>query len=718
MKIVITGASGGIGRHLARHFGLAGHEIWGLARSPQKQFQQECAAQGISFRCSQADIAEWPQISGVSREVAAAWSQLDVLICCAGVQGPLGPGMAADPLAWSASVRTNLDGTYYTIRAFHDLLLRHAIPRAKVLCLSGGGSTSPRLNFTPYAAAKTGLVRLVETLALEWSGGTIDINAIAPGAINTRMTEEVLNSGPSVVGEKEFAIATRQKREGGASLARVAKMFELLVSPAADNISGRLISAQWDPWEALSQHRKELAETDIFTLRRIVPRDRGKNWAVTTDADRELTANAPAKPRIIVLGLWHMGSVTAACCARHFNVVGLEFDPAVVAKLKLGKAPLSEPGLDDLISAGLAAKHLDFTTDPAIACADADVLWLCYDTPVNEHDESDVEYVLANLRRALPQLPKGTLVLISAQLPVGTCRRLEAEYPQFHFACSPENLRLGKALDSFERAERVIVGVRGDAKKALLQQLFAPFTSQVIFMRTESAEMVKHALNSFLALSITFINEIARLCEHVGADAKEVSIGLKSDPRIGPQAYLGPGGPFAGGTLARDVVTLAGLGAVEGETLAVIPAIKQSNDLHRGWAFRRLQSRLGDVHGKTIAVLGLVYTPNTDTLRRSAAVELCHQLVAAGATVRTCDPAIKQLPAELSAVSLASSAADAVSGADAAVVCTRWPQFRTLDWPAMLPKMRGRVIVDANRFLEKELKDLPGVEHLSVGRIQ
>ena len=718
MKIVITGTSGGIGRYLARHFGLAGHEIWGLALSPQKQFQQECEAKGISFRYSQASIAEWPQISGFSREVAAAWSQLDVLICCAGMQGPLGPGMAADPLAWSNSVRTNLDGTYYTIRAFHELLLRHAIPRAKVLCLSGGGSTSPRINFTPYAAAKTGLMRLVETLALEWSGGAIDINAVAPGAINTRMTEEVLDAGPSVVGEKEFAVATRQKREGGASLARVASLFEFLISAAGDNISGRLISTLWDPWETLSQHRQELAETDIFTLRRILPQDRGKNWAVTADADREMAPTGPAKLKITVLGLWHLGSVTAACCARHFSVLGLEFDSTVVANLKLGKAPLSEPGLDDLISAGLAAKQLDFTTDLAIACDHADVLWLCYDTPVNENDESDVEYVLANLRRALPHLSRGTLVLISAQLPVGTCRRLESEYPELHFACSPENLRLGTALDSFERAERVIVGVRSDAKKALLKKLFAPFTTQVIFMRTESAEMVKHALNSFLALSITFINEIARLCEHVGADAKEVSIGLKSDPRIGPHAYLGPGGPFAGGTLARDVVTLTRLGAVEGETIAVIPAIKQSNDLHRGWAFRRLQSRLGGVRGKTIAVLGLIYTPNTDTLRRSTAVELCHQLLAAGAVVRAFDPAIKQLPDELSPVSLVSSAADALSGADAAVICTRWPQFRSLDWPTILPTMRGRVIVDANRFLEKELKDLPGVEHLSVGRTQ
>jgi len=419
---------------------------------------------------------------------------------------------------------------------------------------------------------------------------------------------------------------------------------------------------------------------------------------------------------ITVLGLWHLGCVTAACCAKHFNVTGLDFDDANVRKLNAGQAPLFEPGLNELISAGLAAGKLAFTTDPQTACAQADILWVAYDTPVNENDESDVDFVLGNLRRALAALPAGALVLISAQLPVGTCARLEQEFPQFAFACSPENLRLGKALDAFEKAERAVVGIRNDAKKALLEQLFKPFAAQTLFMRTESAEMVKHALNSFLALSITFINEIARLCEHTGADAREVSAGLKSEPRIGPKAYLGPGGPFAGGTLARDVVTLSRLAAAHGEKISVIPAIKTSNDLHRGWAFRRLQSRLGQLRGKKIAVLGLTYTPNTDTLRRSAAVELCQQLLAAGAAVTAFDPAVKALPAELAAVSLAADLSAAVAGADAAAVCTEWPQFRQANWAELVSRMRQPVLVDANRFLDKELKKLPGVEHLSVGR--
>ncbi len=418
---------------------------------------------------------------------------------------------------------------------------------------------------------------------------------------------------------------------------------------------------------------------------------------------------------ITTLGLWHLGCVTAACCARHFPTIGLDFDERTVANLRLGKAPLFEPGLDELLAAGLARNRLTFTTDPAAACANADVLWLTSDTPVDENDASDTEPVFENLRRALAHLRAGALVLISAQLPAGSCRSLEAEFPGFHFACSPENLRLGHAIEAFEKADRVVAGIRSEADRPVIEELFKPFTERILFMRTESAEMVKHALNAFLALSITFINEVARLCEQVGADAREVSAGLKSEPRIGPKAYLGAGGPFAGGTLARDVVTLNRLAAEHGETVAILPAILRANDFHRGWAFRRLRARLGDVRGRTIAILGLTYTPGTDTLRRSAAVELCQELLAAGAAVTAFDPAVRELPAGLAGVRLAPGLDEALAGADAAVVCTEWPSFREAPWAALAPTMRGAVFVDPSGFLEKELKRVPGVEHYRVG---
>ncbi|MCS7337119.1 MAG: nucleotide sugar dehydrogenase [Verrucomicrobiae bacterium] len=421
---------------------------------------------------------------------------------------------------------------------------------------------------------------------------------------------------------------------------------------------------------------------------------------------------------VTVLGLWHLGCVTAACSAKHHAVTGLDFDPAVIAKLQSGQAPIFEPGLDELIRAGLRSGSLSFTTDAQAASAQADVLWVCYDTPVNENDEPDTEFVLQNLRRAIQHLPAGRLVLVSSQLPVGTCRTLEAEYPQFQFACAPENLRLGKAIDAFEKPDRIVLGIRSSAQKRALEQLFGPLRAQILFMRTESAEMLKHALNSFLALSISFINEIARLCEAVGADAHEVALGLKTDPRIGQKAYVRPGGPFAGGTLARDVAVLENIANTTREPVQVIPAIRKSNEHHRQWALRKLQARLGPLTGKTVAILGLVYTPGTDTLRRSAAVELCQAILRAGAKVKAFDPAIRTLPAHLAEIQLASNLAEALKSADAAVVCTEWTEFKSADWPELAKLMNTPLVLDPNRFLENSLQHIPNAEHIWVGQPQ
>jgi UDPglucose 6-dehydrogenase len=421
--------------------------------------------------------------------------------------------------------------------------------------------------------------------------------------------------------------------------------------------------------------------------------------------------------KITVLGLWHLGCVTAACCAKHFQVTGLDADAANVAALRRGKAPLFEPGLDDLLKTGIDAGRLGFTDDAAAACAGADILWVTHDTPVDENDQADVESVLREIRRCVPLLPAGALVLISSQLPVGTCRQLEAELGArgYRFACSPENLRLGKAIEIFTQADRIIAGYRDEKSRAQLTTLFAPFTSQVVWMRSESAEMTKHAINSFLALSITYMNEVARLCEVTGADAREVEKGLKSESRIGPKAYLSPGGAFAGGTLARDVVTCTSLGARFGEALEVIPAIKRSNDRHRQWALHKLQRLLPAAAGKRVALLGLTYKPGTNTLRRSSAVELARALAAAGYEVRAFDPSKPELTPDLAFIKLAPDAAAALDGADALVVCTEWPEFRQLDWPKLVPRLRQPLILDVTRFLEKSPSGLPAVQYISVG---
>ncbi len=415
---------------------------------------------------------------------------------------------------------------------------------------------------------------------------------------------------------------------------------------------------------------------------------------------------------ITVLGLWHLGSVTAACCAEHFRVTGLDFDEALIEGLAKGKAPIMEPGLDALLQDGIRSGRLDFSTDAKLACADADILWICDDTPVDADDVADTAYVLGRVRRGARHLRAGAVLVVSSQMPVGTCGILQKEFPDLHVACCPENLRLGKALEVFRNPERIVLGVRDAATQARLEPVFAKWTQELLWMSPESAEMTKHGINSFLAMSVAFMNELARVCERTGADAREVERGLKSEGRIGPRAFLRAGGAFAGGTLARDVVALTRVAAEHSETLRLIPGIKESNDQHKLWALERLKAELGGLDGKPIAVLGLTYKPGTDTLRRSLAVELCHVLLKEGADVRAYDPAIRSQPSEIGKAVWHGDMGEAIAGADAAVICTGWPEIREADWAMLLGKMRRPLILDADGFITPP----PDARYLSVGR--
>jgi NAD(P)-dependent dehydrogenase (short-subunit alcohol dehydrogenase family) len=274
MQIVVTGSSTGIGRALALRLLGGGHEVWGLARSDQADF---AAGQKGAFHSTRCDVGNWIEVDRAAGKVAGEWSQVDGLVCCAGSQGEVGPAVRADPGRWSATVRANLDGTFNTIRAFHSLLSR-SHRRAKIVCFSGGGATKPRLNFSAYGVAKTGIVRLVETIAAEESQAPLDINAVAPGAITTRLTDEVIALGPDVVGQAEFDAAVKQKAGGGASLEQALDLVEWLLSAKSDGISGKLISAQWDPWKGLGEKQTSLARSDVYTLRRILPEDRGMKF--------------------------------------------------------------------------------------------------------------------------------------------------------------------------------------------------------------------------------------------------------------------------------------------------------------------------------------------------------------------------------------------------------------------------------------------------------
>lgn len=424
--------------------------------------------------------------------------------------------------------------------------------------------------------------------------------------------------------------------------------------------------------------------------------------------------------RIVVYGLWHLGCVTAACLAEAgHRVAALDLDRRIIDDLRCARPPLHEPGLTELIAAGLESKCLTFHSDPAAALAEADILWVAFDTPVNEGDEADVDFIRARLKEVRRFLKPGTLILISSQVPVGFTRGLRREWSGegFHFAYSPENLRLGKALEAFRHPERVVLGVEDDTDRLRLKELFSLFCSRLEWMSLESAEMTKHALNAFLAVSVTFINELARLCEEVGADAKQVERGLKSEGRIGPRAYLSPGAAFAGGTLARDLRFLVKRGRdVQVET-PLLQGVLASNDIHKNWLHQRLTPILEGIENPLVAILGLTYKPGTSTLRRSAALELCRWLHDRGVRVRGHDPVVDSLPAEMDGVlELKPSPLDALNGAHAAVIATQWPNFYSLRPSDFSARMCQAYVIDPNHFLADVLGGDERIRYIATGR--
>lgn len=415
--------------------------------------------------------------------------------------------------------------------------------------------------------------------------------------------------------------------------------------------------------------------------------------------------------KIAVVGLWHLGAVTAACLADQadLRVVGLDDDVEVVGNLQKGLPPLFEPGLEDLTRKGLATGRLSFSADPSCV-ADADIVWVNIDTPVDDQDKANVACVTIRVAALFPHLRDGAVVLISSQLPAGSTGRLQAQCAQafpdksISFAYSPENLRLGKAIDVFTRPERIVVGTSDAAAQTKLEKLLARYTGNILWMKTESAEMVKHSLNAFLATCITFINEIAEICEEVGADAAEVERGLRSEPRVGQKAYVKPGSAFAGGTLARDVNYLCHLADDLTVAAPLLRHINASNAAHKAWIGRKLAQHYGDLRGKKIAVLGLAYTPGTDTLRRSFAVELCLWLRDQGCAIAAYDPNIKTLPAELASfITLCASSAQAAENADALVIANEHPDYRGLQGEQLAHLMRTPLVIDQNGWIETTL---------------
>jgi UDPglucose 6-dehydrogenase len=407
--------------------------------------------------------------------------------------------------------------------------------------------------------------------------------------------------------------------------------------------------------------------------------------------------------RIAVAGLWHLGTVTAAVMAGAGHDVVAFDDDAIVRALDRNEFPVAEPGLAELWRTGRDVGRLR-TTSRLEDLADASFVWICYDTPLDEEDRPDIGFVRQRIEQIVDVLSSAATIAVSSQMPVGSVALLEAYAASrgrtdIGFASIPENLRLGGAIAYLRAPDRFVVGSRSAVDRARVAAVLEPLAAPVVAMGVESAEMTKHALNVFLATSVVFANEIAAVAERVGADAREVEEGLKTDMRIGRRAYVRAGEAFAGGTLARDVGFMLDLGERFGARAVQIDATRVSNEEHKLWVDRSIEELLTG-ESPRVAILGLTYKPDTDTLRSSTAVALARRLTAANIDVVAFDPAISADRLELAnAARRAETVDDALRDADVAVLMTPWPEFREIPDTAW-KLMRNRQLVDPQRFLE------------------
>lgn len=431
-----------------------------------------------------------------------------------------------------------------------------------------------------------------------------------------------------------------------------------------------------------------------------------------------------SRQTVCVIGIWHLGVVNAVGFAeKGYRVIGLEFDPDKAARLQQGIPPLFEPGLDELLHRYLQLEQLRFTSE-AQAVAEADYVVIAYDSPVNERDEVDITPVVTAAQTIAKLLRPRTPVVITSQIPLGSSEEIEASIRASNPAWesgvvyTPENLRLGAAIGRFLQPDMLVLGSNREQAGAAARALYEPFHTEKVPLDLRSAEMVKHALNTFLATSITFINEMANLADRLGADAVAVGQALKLDKRIGKGALLTPGLGFSGGTLARDVIQLSKFAAQFDYPAHLLKAIWEVNEGTFEEIRIKLQKKLGNLTGKKIGILGLTYKAGTSTVRRSPALKVTDLLSQAGAHCQGYDP--KASPEELeqyrTLVTRAHTIQELADQADALVLVTEWPEFRELDYAALARMMKKPILVDSKNYLDPLKLMAAGFDYQGFGR--
>ena len=430
------------------------------------------------------------------------------------------------------------------------------------------------------------------------------------------------------------------------------------------------------------------------------------------------------KPLVCVIGIWHLGAVNAVGFAeKGYRVLGIELDAKRAKRLERGIPPLFEPGLEELMKKHLGSERLRFSSDAKLA-AEADYVVIAYDSPVNDKDEVSTAPVVTAAGLVAPVLKPGTPVVITSQMPLGSCERIEADIRAANpgwrsgVVYTPENLRLGAAIPRFLEPDMLVLGSNDSAAAAAALALYQPFRTEKVAMDLRSAEMVKHALNAFLATSIGFINEIANLSDRLGADAVAVGRALKLDKRIGKSALMMPGLGFSGGTLARDVTQLRKFASKFKYRAKLLDAVVSVNEGTFDEIIVRLKKKLGSLKGKRIGVLGLTYKAGTSTVRRSPALKIMDRLHAAGAKCAGYDPkaSVEELAELGQKFTRVKSARELAKGAEALVLVTEWPEFRELPLSSLAKLMKRPLLIDSKNFLDPERVVAAGLEYQGFGR--
>ena len=432
--------------------------------------------------------------------------------------------------------------------------------------------------------------------------------------------------------------------------------------------------------------------------------------------------------KIGVLGAGYVGLVTGTCLADMGNVVSIvDIDKHKIATLKLGKSPHYEPGLDLLLERNMRESRISFSCNISDAVSDKDVVILAIGTPMQDDGSADLSYIFSAVDKIAEHIDKESLIIIKSTVPVGTNQKIfdlmRSRKPEhnFHIVSNPEFLKEGAAVDDFMKPDRIVVGARCDYSRRIIERLYAPFLRnghQILFMDPESAEMVKYASNAFLATKISFMNEMSRICEKVGADIQLVRHGMGADTRIG-KAFLYSGLGYGGSCLPKDVCALANLASENGIKAEICNSVDSVNKTQPAVLISHIISQLGeDLTGKKIAIWGVAFKPQTDDVRYAPALEVINQLAARSADVTVFDPvALDNAKLQLGdTVSYAQSEYHALDEADALVICTEWNEFRSPDFDQMKAKMKRYRIFDGRNLYSLDVMKEYGFDYFSVGR--